>query len=325
MRSQECPVISSSSLRAFRVDSPRREASVFGLIFVFSAILAIGSPAFRTPGNLLALAREIAVIGIMACGEAMTLIIGGLDLSVASMLVLSAGGTALALMAGWPLPAALLLGLAIGLAAGLANGLLISVLNLPPIVVTLATYGVYRAIVTLVTHSQEIGPLPSSFAILGLGLSPALILLATAVASSLFLSRSALGRRLYALGGNEEACRVSGLSPTRLKPVAYAISGVCATLAGFIVAGSSGGLQNKAALGYELDVIAACVIGGVSLQGGQGSVIGAVAGAVFLRLINNALLLFNVPVDWYRMVIALALLIAAVGDRIGRLRSGNLL
>jgi ribose transport system permease protein len=286
------------------------------LIAVLVLALYFVSPPFRTPGNVLALLREISVIGVMACGEAVVLIIGGIDLSVASMLVLAAGGAALAMMSGAPFPLGMALGGLIGLALGLVNGGLISVFRLPSIVVTLATYGLYRAILTLLTHSQEIGPLPPAFAVIGFGASPLVMLILVGGTTTLLMSRTPLGRRLYALGGNEEACWVSGIAVGRLKPLAYAISGVCAALAGCLVAASSGALQSKAAMGYELDVIAACVIGGVSIQGGQGSIPGAIAGAALLRLLNNALLLLNVPVDWYRMVIAVALLFAALGDRI---------
>ncbi|MBW3624525.1 MAG: ABC transporter permease [Armatimonadetes bacterium] len=295
-----------------------REFPALVLLLLLAVVLTLGSPAFRSPGNLLAVGFDTSVIGIMACGEAVVLIVGGIDLSIASILVLSAGGTALALVAGWPLPLALAAGLFLGATAGLLNGLLVSMLRLPPIVVTLATLGLYRAALTLMTNAQEIGPLAPPFTSMGFGLFPLAVLLLVTVGLSTFMTRSAPGRRLYALGGNEEACRVSGVPVRRLKPLAYGISGVCASVAGFLLAASSGAMQSKAALGYELDVIAACVIGGVSIRGGQGSIVGAVLGAMLLRLLNNALLLFNIPVDWYRMVIAGVLLLAAIGDRLAQ-------
>lgn len=302
----------------FRRPGLRRETPALLLLTLLLLLMAISSPAFRTPGNLLAVGLDTAIIGTMACGEAIVLIIGGIDLSVASMLVLSAGATALALVAGWPLPLALAAGLLVGGIAGGINGILISRLKLPPIVVTLATLGLYRAVLTLITNAQEIGPLSPPFTSLGLGVTPLLILILITALLSLFMHRTAHGRQLYALGGNEEACRVSGLPLPRLKPVAYILSGSCAALAGFMLAASSGAIQSKAAVGYELDVIAACVIGGVSIRGGQGSILGAVLGAALLRLLTNALLLFNIPVDWYRMVIAGVLLLAAIGDRLAQ-------
>ncbi len=309
---------SSSQVPARSSRFPRREAPALLLLLALGGLLVAGSRAFRTPANLLGVGLDTSIIGVMACGEAVVLIAGGIDLSVASMLVLAAGGAALAMRAGWPIPLSLTVGLSLGAVAGGVNGWLITRLRLPPIVVTLATFGLYRAAISLLTGAREIGPLPPAFNALGLGVAPLFILAAVAGMTALTLKATRLGRGWYAVGGAEEASRVSGLPVARLKMGAYAFSGVCAAVAGFLVAASSGAMQSRAALGYELDVIAACVIGGVSIRGGQGSVAGAVAGAVLLRLMGNALLLFDIPVDWYRMVAAGVLILAAVGDRLAQ-------
>jgi ribose transport system permease protein len=231
----------------------------------------------------------------------MTLVIitGGIDLSVGAVMTLAMTFGAGAMLAGMPVPLAIALALGTGIACGAANGVLIAYARLPAIIVTLAMMEVPRGIALLYTGGYPLSNLPAAFGPLGrgeiLGVHvPTLVMLAVVVMGQLFLTRFVAGRAFYALGGNEEAARLAGLPVNRYKLLAYTLSGFTAALAGVVLASRLMSGQPNAGIGFELDAIAAVVLGGTSIAGGRGSVVGTLIGAVTLGVLNNGLNLMSV-------------------------------
>jgi ribose transport system permease protein len=269
-------------------------------------------PAFGTSGNLTTVAEGAALLGIMACGEGLVILCGGLDLSVGSSLALATCGTAAALEAGWAWPPAALAGLLCGGLAGAINGALITYRRLPPILTTLATLLLFRYGVSLLTHARSYGPFPDTFNQIGNGWTPA-ILLVLVVALFLVLTRQMrFGRWALALGGNEQAARLSGVPTDRMKRWAYLLSGLCAGLAGLIMMAFNNNAQSRDGKGMELNVIAACVVGGIRITGGDGSLLGAALGAFLIALLGDALILTSRPEDQHGLFTGLVIVVVAL-------------
>lgn len=289
-----------------------------GLMFLFLVVtlLWIYKPEFGLSTNLLTTARDMAVMGIMAAGMTMVIITGGIDLSVASTLALSAAVMAKMMVVGVHPGLAVIAALAVGTTCGALNSVLITLLRIPPIIATLGMMGILRAGVTLYTEAKWIGYLPQSFNIVGTGYMPIILLAAVSTASGLFLLRTRHGRYIYAVGGNEEAVRLSGINITRSKFLVYTLNGLLAAVAGLIIASSVSSAQSNMATGYELNVIAAVVIGGTSIAGGQGSILGTVIGAAIMAVLYNALLLLGVPIYWHKVITGGVILIAVLLDRL---------
>ena len=293
-----------------------RELPALIFLALIIAILWLYKPNFGSPTNLLTTAREIAVVGIMGVGMTMVILTSGIDLSVASVLAFSAAVMARMMVGGSSIWLSVLACLVVGTACGTGNALLITRLRIPPIITTLGTMGILRAGVTLYTGAEWIGPLPKSFAVVGTGYRPIVVLALVAIGFGLLLSRAAAGRYVYATGGNEEAVRLSGISVGRTKFVVYSLNGLLASIAGLIMASSMSSAQSNMAMGYELNVIAAVVIGGTSITGGQGSVLGTIIGAAIMAVLYNALILMGVPIYWHKVITGGVILTAVLFDRI---------
>lgn len=302
------------SEKAYRSSIRELPALVFLALVV--AVLWLYKPNFGSPTNLLTTAREIAVVGIMGVGMTMVILTAGIDLSVASVLAFSAAVMARMMVGGSSIWLSVLAALGVGTACGVGNALLITRLKIPPIIATLGTMGILRAGVTLYTGAEWIGPLPNSFAVVGTAYRPILVLAFVAVVFGLLLSRVAAGRYVYATGGNEEAVRLSGISVSRTKFIVYTLNSLLAAVAGMIMASSMSSAQANMAMGYELNVIAAVVIGGTSIAGGQGSVLGTIIGAAIMAVLFNALILLGVPIYWHKVITGGVILTAVLLDRI---------
>ena len=293
-----------------------RELPALIFLALIVAVLWLYKPNFGSPTNLLTTAREIAIVGIMGVGMTMVILTSGIDLSVASMLAFSAAVMARMMVGGASIWLSALAGLGVGIACGVGNALLITRLKIPPIIATLGTMGILRAGVTLYTGAEWIGPLPNSFAVVGTGYRPILGLAIVSICFGLLLARVAMGRYVYATGGNEEAVRLSGISVVRTKFIVYTLNGLLAAVAGIIMASSMSSAQANMATGYELNVIAAVVIGGTSIAGGQGSVLGTIVGAAIMAVLYNALILLGVPIYWHKVITGGVILTAVLFDRI---------
>ncbi|MDQ4021842.1 MAG: ABC transporter permease [Actinomycetota bacterium] len=313
-----------------------RFQSVLGLVVVFvgavmTSPIRNGEIVFLTGSNLASVVRGVSELGILAVGMTFVILIGGIDLSVGAVLGLSGVGSAVLLMnSDLPLVPAVLIVLVIGLAFGALQGLAVAFLGIQAFIVTLAGLQIARGLARLWSGGQGVaivygdgpGEAPVAFSLLGErtfnGVVPIPVLIFVGVAglSIVFLRISVFSRYLYAVGGNEKAARLSGVPVARIKILAFAICGLLAALAGIVHAGQLNQGSPNDGLGYELDAIAAVVIGGTSLAGGRGAMIGTVAGALLLGVLNNILGLRGVDPDVQLLIKGLVIVAAAAVQRL---------
>ncbi|GAB2953801.1 substrate-binding domain-containing protein [Streptomyces pseudoechinosporeus] len=292
------------------------------LIVLVIAMSAL-SGDFLTTDNLLNVGVQAAVTAILAFGVTFVIVSAGIDLSVGSVAALSA--TVLAWTAtseGVPVWIAVILAIATGIACGLVNGVLISYGKLPPFIATLAMLSVGRGLSLVISQGSPIA-FPDSVSHLGDTLGgwlpvPVLVMIVMGLITAVILGRTYLGRSMYAIGGNEEAARLSGLRVKKQKLAIYALSGLFAAAAGIVLASRLSSAQPQAAQGYELDAIAAVVIGGASLAGGTGKASGTLIGALILAVLRNGLNLLSVSAFWQQVVIGVVIALAVLLDTVRR-------
>ncbi|MFD4507901.1 substrate-binding domain-containing protein [Streptomyces sp. NPDC058457] len=292
------------------------------LIVLVIAMSAL-SGDFLTTDNLLNVGVQAAVTAILAFGATFVIVAAGIDLSVGSVAALSA--TVLAWTAtshGVPVFLAVVLAVATGIAAGLVNGFLIAYGKLPPFIATLAMLSVGRGLALVISGGSPIA-FPDSVSHLGDTLGgwlpvPVLVMVLMGLIAAFVLGRTYIGRSMYAIGGNEEAARLSGLRVNKQKLAIYALSGLFAAVAGIVLAARLSSAQPQAANGYELDAIAAVVIGGASLAGGTGKASGTLIGALILAVLRNGLNLLNVSAFWQQVVIGVVIALAVLLDTVRR-------
>ncbi|MEU5878924.1 substrate-binding domain-containing protein [Spirillospora sp. NPDC047279] len=293
-----------------------------GLVILVVA-LALLSGDFLTVDNLLNVGVQAAVVAILAFGVTFVIVTGGIDLSVGAVAALSA--VVLAWTAtdhGVPWPIALVLAIAVGVAAGLVNGVLITYGKLPPFIATLAMLGIARGLALVISEGSPIA-LPDAVTRLGDTIGsylpvPVIVMAVMGLLTALILARTYPGRAMYAIGGNEEAARLSGIKVSRQKLLTYALSGAFAAVAGIVLAARLSSAQPQAASGYELDAIAAVVIGGASLSGGKGKAFGTLVGALILAVLRNGLNLLSVNAFWQQVVIGVVIALAVLLDTLRR-------
>jgi ribose transport system permease protein len=300
------------------------------MIAVVVAIVFLGmcfaSPYFLSSGNLLALLLGLSVEAIIAVAMTNLMVSGGFDMSVGSVVAFTGAATALLLTSEVPVFLAVLAGLFLGAAIGLFNGLIVSKVGINPFVTTLSSLSLFRGLTLILTKGRNISGLPEGFKALGqttfLGVqTPIIIAVVLIAAGDLMLRRFRFFRQSYYIGGNERAARLSGIPVDRMKTLAYVFTGLLAGLAGVVMTARLGAASVTAGTGLELRVITAVIIGGASLQGGEGTVLGAFLGSLLMALITNALTLLGVDVYWQTFVIGATLLLAVLIDRIGKARA----
>jgi len=293
-----------------------RELALIGIILATALVMSQLSPYFLSGGNLRSVLVGLVPGAIMAVGMAVLLASGGFDLSVAAVMALCGTIAAWLTVQGVPVPMAILLTLLLGLLIGSGNGALVTFLGINPLIATLGTMSIARGLALVITEGYNISSLPDSFTQLGeqgpLKLPWMVwITLALIILGDLALRRTRFLRQVYYIGGNERAARVSGIPVDGMRIFTYMLSGTLAALAGILLAARLSTAVPTAGAGLELTVIAAAVIGGASLAGGEGSVLGAVLGIAFLSIISNALTLLSVSIFW-QIVVTGVVLIAAV-------------
>ena len=307
-----------SGIRRLLLDNGALTALIV-LVIAMSAL----SGDFLTTDNLLNVGVQAAVTAILAFGVTFVIVSAGIDLSVGSVAALSA--TVLAWSAtqhGVPVFLAVILAIATGIAAGLVNGFLIAYGKLPPFIATLAMLSVARGLSLVISQGSPIA-FPDSVSHLGDTLGgwlpvPVLVMIVMGLIAAFILGRTYIGRSMYAIGGNEEAARLSGLRVSKQKLAIYALSGVFAAAAGIVLASRLSSAQPQAADGYELDAIAAVVIGGASLAGGTGKASGTLIGALILAVLRNGLNLLSVSAFWQQVVIGVVIALAVLLDTVRR-------
>jgi ribose transport system permease protein len=284
--------------------------AIFVALALECLIVGLTTETFFTGANLSNVLRQNAFIAILAAGMTFVILTGGIDLSVGSVVGLSGVVCAGLVAGGSGVAAGIAAGLAVGLAAGLVNGAAVTRLRIPAFVVTLAMMLIVRGAAFKYTDARTITGMPPAFGTLSTGLAAALTMIAVFVIAWIVLSRTPFGRHVYAVGGNLQAAWLSGVRVTRVQLLVYATSGLAAGLAGVLVASRLNAGYPRAGEYYELDAIAAVVVGGTSLFGGRGSIWGTLAGAFFIGILNNALNLYQVS-TYDQMIVKGAVLLAA--------------
>ena len=298
-----------------------REFNVVMAVILLSAILSFSSEAFLTPGNLFSVMRAFSLTAIMAIGQTMVILTGGIDLSVGSTMGLAGLLTAMLIRDGYPVELAVVGGLLTGAGVGLFNGLMVTRLRLPPFIATLGTLSMGRGLMYWITHGWPVTlSFEHPFLSLGQGYVgpvpvPVIVMLAMVAAASLFLSRTFVGRYVYAVGGNEQAARFSGIRVDAIKILVYTLSGLCCAVSGLILLARMVSAQPMAGLGYELPVIAAAVIGGTSLMGGEGTILGTLMGAALMGILQNGMVLVGIDTYAQQAITGAVIVIAVTLDQ----------
>ncbi len=309
--------------------APRRRSRAVEVLLQYGTVLALIvmiiimsflSPVFLTVGNMLQILLQAAINLLMALGMTFVILTAGIDLSVGSTAALAGLAVAALLKGGLPWPLAALAALGVGLIVGLINGSLIAFVRITPFIVTLGMLSVVRGAALVASNGRPIFGYPAAFnsAVGGDVASipmPAIIALVAALISWLVLRYTRLGEYTYAMGGNEEATRLSGVDVRKYKIAVYVICAVFAALAGVVLTARLGAAEPIAATGYELHAIAATVMGGTSLFGGEGGVGGTIIGALIIATLINGLNLMNVQAFYQQLAIGLVIILAVVLDR----------
>ncbi|TVR32576.1 MAG: ABC transporter permease [Spirochaetaceae bacterium] len=304
----------------------QREFMIFVIVAVVTVAMTFSSPHFLTTGNILALLLGLSIEAIVVVAMTNLMVSGGFDMSVGSVLAFTSATTATFLRMGMPVVFAVLIGLSFGAIIGLINGFFVAKVGLNPFVTTLSGLSLYRGLTLIITGGQNLAGLPRSFRAIGqprfFGVqTPIIIALVLIILGDLLLRNSRFFRQFYYIGGNEKAARLSGIRVDRLKMLSYVLTGFFAAVAGVVMTSRLGAASVTAGTGMELRVITAVIIGGASLQGGEGSVLGSFLGILLMGLILNALNLLGVSVYWQTFVVGATLLTAVVIDRLGKLKN----
>lgn len=290
-------------------------------LLVITIILAVMSPNFLTLNNILNVLRQVSINALIAFGMTFVILTGGINLSVGAILALSGALTAGLMTGGMDPLLAILVGLLAGTAMGMVNGLLVAKGKVAPFIATLATMTIFRGLTLVYTEGRPITGFDSDmFTMLGAGYLfnipvPVIWTIGCFAVLYFILKKTAFGRRVYAIGGNEEAAILSGIKVSRVKVYIYALTGFLSALAGIILTSRLNSAQANAGMGYELDAIAAVVLGGTSLSGGRGWIFGTLIGAMIIGVLNNGLNLLEVSSFYQQVVKGSVILLAVLLDR----------
>lgn len=308
----------------------KQEFGVFLILLILGGGLSLYTDTFLTSTNIFNILRAFSWIAISAFGQCMVIIAGGIDLSVGSVMGLAGLATAMLLARGVNVPIAVAAGLLTGLIVGFLNGLMITKGKLPPFIATLGSLLMARGLCYGLTGGWPVRELPLAFRnlgqydipIAGMGVPlPLLFMLVFGVITSAFLSRTVWGYRIYALGGNETATALSGINTNYVKLMVYSLCGLLTAIGGVLMTARLGVAAPTAAQGYELDVIAAAVVGGTSMKGGEGTILGVLIGAAIMQVLRNGLVLMGVSAYWLQAVQGLVIVVAIMLDQL-RKRGG---
>jgi len=302
-----------------------REFMILAIVIAGCLAMSITTPIFMTFGNWSALLLQVSIECIVAIGMTILLVSGGFDLSVGSTFAFAGAMTAMTMSSGAPPWAALLVGLASGAVIGFCNGFIIAKIGINPFVTTLAMMSMVRGMLLVITRGRNISGLPESFRVIGQGnvhgvQNPIWIALLMVLIGDILLRKSRFFRQNYYLGGNERAAMLSGIRIDRLKIFNYSLTGLLAAFAGIIMTARLGAASVTAGTGLELKVISAVIIGGASLKGGEGTILGSFLGSLLMGILVGALTILGVDVYWNTFVIGATLLLAVLIDTFGRSR-----
>ena len=302
----------------------RPESGIILILAIFVTIAASVNPTFLSGKNVINILRASGFTMICVVGMSMILITGGLDLSIGSIYAIGALICGMAITDwGLPLWAGMLLGLLVGAVSGTINGFLIVKTSIPPMIVTLGMQYALRGMVSVLTKGVPIFPLPDGFVNLEptkIAGVPIIVVVAVVIAiiGHIMLSSTYFGRSVYALGGNQEAARISGINIKKTKLVVYICMGVLAAFAGMMMASRLGSCEPSTGTGLEMKVICGAIIGGISISGGTGTMLGAALGAVFMEALTNSLTVMKISVYWQNVVFGIVMILSVLLDQYKR-------
>ncbi|MDT7584194.1 MAG: ribose transport system permease protein [Pseudonocardiales bacterium] len=296
----------------------------FASLIVIFAFFAVVSPDFLNYGNVTAILFSTVVIGTLALGTTFVIITGGIDLSLGTGMALCAVISGVLIVnSGLPMPLGVLGAVLFGGVIGLVNGINVAVLKLPPFIATLAMMLVAQGLALVISGSAPIyfndspnySKISTGSIIPGTNFPNAVLIFAVlAVAAGVLLNKTVLGRYTYSIGSNEEATALSGINVRGWKLIIYTLAGLFTGLAGVLISARLGSAQPATGVGYELQAIAAVVIGGTSLSGGKGSIVGTVIGALIISVLNNGLQIMSIPQEWQNVILGCVILVAVYAD-----------
>lgn len=299
----------------------REMGPLIGLVVLF-VVIAVMNDRFVSPSNLSNLLRQVSINALISFGMTFVILTGGIDLSVGSILALSSALLASMISSGMNPEVAIVFSALIGLGLGIINGVIIAYGKVAPFIATLATMTIYRGATLVYTNGNPISGLSDETFFIGLGQGdigglpiPAIIMMIAFFILYFVLTKTPLGRQTYAVGGNEKVSYIAGIKIDRVKIVAYAITGLLCALAGAVLTSRLNSAQPTAGTGYELDAIAAVVLGGTSLAGGKGRITGTLIGALIIGTLNNGLNILNVSSFYQQVVKGIVILLAVLMDR----------
>lgn len=308
-----------------------QQSLALGTLIVLFIFFSLASPNFLSWSNISGVLLSTTVIGILALGTTFVIVTGGIDLSIGTGMTLSAVVTGLLIVNfGLPVWAGVAGGVATGVVIGLVNGFNVAFLGLPPFIATLAMMMIAQGLALILSGVKPIyfSTVAPDFNQLAIGsLIPnlpnaVLITIALAILAAFVLSKTALGRYTFAIGSNEEAARLSGVNTRRWKVMIYSFSGIFTGFAGVVIAARLDSAQPQIGMGYELQAIAAVIIGGTSLLGGRGSIAGTVIGALIMAVLINGLRIMSIQTEWQTVVVGLVILFAVYADNLRHKRGG---
>ncbi len=292
----------------------------FGVLIVLVVSMSLASDTFLTVPNLVNVARQVSINSIIAAGMTFIIITAGIDLSVGSLVALSSCVAMIVIDATGSSLVGILAGIMLGAAAGALNGAFIAWAGIPPFIVTLAGLTIYRGIALIITGGSPIIRFEGGFRALGQGVVagipiPVMVMAAVIAIMHVTLTRTSFGAHVHAVGGNEEASRLSGIRVGRVKFAVYVIGGMLTALAGMVLMGRLSSAQPNTGEGFELDAIAAVILGGTSLMGGRGSILGTLVGALVIGILNNGFNLMSVDAHFQLVAKGVIIMLAVLLDR----------
>jgi len=310
----------------------KREVGILIPLIVVFVVSGLVNPLFFGLQNITNILFQSSFVFIIGIITTYVFILGCMDLSVGSVLGLSGVVSGLALVAGIPVWLSIIFGIMAGGAVGLFNGFIIAKFNIPTLIVTLSTMYIARGLCEFLTRGNPVYPLPANFNILGQGKLmfsesfglpwPVIFALVLGIIGHIILTQTTFGRAVFAIGGNKETARLSGIKVKRTTMIVYTLSGMAAGISGILMASRLGSALSNSGMGWELNVIASVIIGGTSMFGGAGSILGSVIGAVLMTTVTNGMAMLKVSVYLQKVVIGVVILIAVGIDQYNRKRSG---
>jgi ribose/xylose/arabinose/galactoside ABC-type transport system permease subunit len=305
-----------------------QESGIFIALMILSLLIGFINPVFFKFANIMHILKTASYFFIPGIAITYVLIAAGLDLSIGSVLALGGVASGLALMAGVPIWLSIIIGIVVGMFAGFVNGIIITKFKIPPLITTLGMMYLARGCVEVLTKGTPVYPLPASFNMIGQGSIaevPYVVIIAVilGILGHIVLTQTRFGRSVFAIGGNEETARLSGINIDRVKVIVYTLAGGASAISGIIISSRVAAAQANAGVGYELRIISACIIGGTSMFGGKGSVLGSFIGAVFMAVVANGMVLTKVSVFYQNIIFGLIIILAVGLDQWKRTRSEN--